>query len=205
MTDQKPLAEALQKYLAVPVSRLPCALRKRIEQAFFPFRWSDLSPNQRLLVAEQSDYQTGPEYLHAQRLWWDHLESIERINIKIQKWEKLTAVTVAEEADKEMHIQRFKEEISRLEAKVSATGDADNLSDGGSSATEVGTPEWRKKTAKAAAEALHGKPGGSRDKKRQIQEIWASGKFTTKQLCAEQECAALGMSFDAARRALVNR
>ncbi len=57
---------------------------------------------------------------------------------------------------------------------------------------------------KKRAEARHSKPGGSREKRKKIQEIWASGKYTSKTLCAEEEYAALGMSFDTARRALQN-
>ena len=68
----------------------------------------------------------------------------------------------------------------------------------------MGSPEWRTQTAKTAANALHDQPGGSRDKHRQIRGIWASGKYTSRDVCAEQECAALKMSFKAARRALIN-
>ena len=68
----------------------------------------------------------------------------------------------------------------------------------------VGSPAWRKKNAKGAADALHNKPGGSRDKREQIRAIWASGKYTTRDVCAEQECAALNMSFTTARKALKN-
>ena len=35
----------------------------------------------------------------------------------------------------------------------------------------LGSPEWRRETARAAANAKHAKPGGSRDKKRQIREV----------------------------------
>ncbi|CAN5474653.1 hypothetical protein BH11PSE7_BH11PSE7_00090 [soil metagenome] len=70
--------------------------------------------------------------------------------------------------------------------------------------TAVGSQAWRKQNAKNAADALHDQPGGSRDKQRRIQEIWASGKYSSRTLCAEQECAALDMSYDAARRALTN-
>jgi len=56
--------------------------------------------------------------------------------------------------------------------------------------------------ARAAANARHSRPGGSRDKKMQIREIWMSGKYSSRDICAEQECAALGMSFSAARKAL---
>lgn len=71
-------------------------------------------------------------------------------------------------------------------------------------AVEVGSPEWRQQNAKAAANVLHDKPGGSRDKQRQIREIWATGKYSSRTRCAEEECAALDMSYDAARKALTN-
>ena len=58
--------------------------------------------------------------------------------------------------------------------------------------------------AKRAADALHSKPGNSRDKKAAIRTIWATGKYSNRGLCAEQECAALGMSIDTARKALRN-
>lgn len=56
--------------------------------------------------------------------------------------------------------------------------------------------------ARAAANARHSRPGGSRDKRKKIQEIWESGKYSSRDICAEQECAALEMSFSAARKAL---
>src|SRR5208337_2379443 len=71
-------------------------------------------------------------------------------------------------------------------------------------ASGVGSVAWRKQTAKAAANARHNQPGGSRDKQRQIREIWATGKYSSRDLCAAEECAALGMSFSAARKALRN-
>ena len=71
-------------------------------------------------------------------------------------------------------------------------------------AAGVGSVAWRKQTAKAAANARHNQPGGSRDKQRRIREIWATGKYTTRDICAEEEYAALGMSLSAARKALRN-
>lgn len=53
-----------------------------------------------------------------------------------------------------------------------------------------------------AANVRHSKPGGSREKRRVIQDIWKTGKYTNRDICAEQECAALGMSFSTARKAL---
>lgn len=58
------------------------------------------------------------------------------------------------------------------------------------------------KRGKKAAEQRHGQPGGSRDKREKILGIWSSGKYSSKDLCAEQECAGLEMSFSSARKAL---
>lgn len=55
-----------------------------------------------------------------------------------------------------------------------------------------------------AADARHNAPGEARDKANQIRKIWATGKYTSRDICAEQECAALGMSFSSARKALRN-
>lgn len=64
--------------------------------------------------------------------------------------------------------------------------------------------EARSLLARKAADARHDKPGGTRSKADAIRAIWASGKYSSRAICAEQECAALDMSFDAARKALRN-
>lgn len=63
---------------------------------------------------------------------------------------------------------------------------------------------YKSRRGKIAADAKHSKAGGSRDKAADICKIWASGKYQSRDLCAEQECAALGMSFSTARKALRN-
>jgi hypothetical protein len=60
----------------------------------------------------------------------------------------------------------------------------------------------RRATAIKAAEARHSKPDGTREKRAQMQAIWATGKYSNRDLCAEQECEALGISFSTARKAL---
>lgn len=64
--------------------------------------------------------------------------------------------------------------------------------------------EWHARNAAKAAHARHNQPGGSRDKRQQIREIWATGKYSSRDRCAEEECAALGMSYSTARKALRN-
>nr|VFJ48114.1 MAG: hypothetical protein BECKFM1743A_GA0114220_1005512 [Candidatus Kentron sp. FM]VFJ48779.1 MAG: hypothetical protein BECKFM1743C_GA0114222_1006312 [Candidatus Kentron sp. FM]VFK09431.1 MAG: hypothetical protein BECKFM1743B_GA0114221_101051 [Candidatus Kentron sp. FM] len=69
---------------------------------------------------------------------------------------------------------------------------------------EPNSPEWRSEAARKAANARHAQPGGSRDKQQRIRDIWATGKYQSKNQCAEKECDALGMSFSSARKALIN-
>lgn len=54
------------------------------------------------------------------------------------------------------------------------------------------------------ADLRHSGPGGSREKRDSIRAAWASGKYSSRDICAEQECAALGISFSTARKALRN-
>ena len=60
------------------------------------------------------------------------------------------------------------------------------------------------KKARNAADALHNKPGGSNRKRDAIRAAWASGKFDTRDGCADQEAAGLNMAPSTARRALRN-
>lgn len=63
----------------------------------------------------------------------------------------------------------------------------------------------RSQIAKTAVNARHNKKGGSRDKAEQIKAIWATGKYSTREICAEEEYQALGYpSFATARKALRN-
>ncbi|CAN7497457.1 hypothetical protein LJR074_003436 [Acidovorax sp. LjRoot74] len=59
--------------------------------------------------------------------------------------------------------------------------------------------------ARKAANARHDRAGGSREKAQKIRDIWASGKYTNRDRCAEEECGALNMSYSSARKALINR
>lgn len=94
---------------------------------------------------------------------------------------------------------------------------ADHLVDAGNSLSAV--PSWLTQAVSAgitvsklkasragriAAESRHGKPGQSRSKQDAIRAIWAGGKYSSRDICAEQECAALNMAFGTARRALRN-
>lgn len=60
----------------------------------------------------------------------------------------------------------------------------------------------RSQASKYAADCKHNKPGGARSKHTEIQKIWATGKYANRDLCAEEECVALGFAFKTARNAL---
>jgi hypothetical protein len=52
---------------------------------------------------------------------------------------------------------------------------------------------------------LHDQPNGSREKRQRMREIWASGKYLTREACAEKNYELVGMSFDTAKKALRNQ
>ena len=60
----------------------------------------------------------------------------------------------------------------------------------------------RSENARAAAHARHRQPGGSVAKQNEMREIWASGKYKSRDTCAKDECDAIGMSYSTARKAL---
>ncbi|WP_313487334.1 hypothetical protein [Stutzerimonas kunmingensis] len=63
----------------------------------------------------------------------------------------------------------------------------------------------RSKLGAHAVNARHDKPGGSRELAARIRMVWATGKYTSRDICAEEEWAELGFkSFSTARKALRN-
>lgn len=95
-------------------------------------------------------------------------------------------------------------QVKEIEAADFLIAQSDGSSQKKVTSPEIGSSEWRSQNAQKAANMRHDQPGGSRDKQRQIREIWASKKYSSRDICAEQECAALKMSFTAARNALKN-
>lgn len=68
----------------------------------------------------------------------------------------------------------------------------------------IGSADWRSERARNAANARHSQPGGTLDKQQKIRTEWATGKFRTRDECAEIVCNQIGVSFSAARKALRN-
>lgn len=67
---------------------------------------------------------------------------------------------------------------------------------------------FRQIGAKKSSDASHAaniRHRGARENAEKIRQIWASGKYTSKTRCAEEECGALNMSLETARKALRNQ
>ena len=64
--------------------------------------------------------------------------------------------------------------------------------------------EFRSEVSSNAADALHDKIGGSREKSGLMKKAWASGKFSSRDDCADKAGKKNGMPFSTARKALRN-
>ena len=60
-------------------------------------------------------------------------------------------------------------------------------------------------TNRANVNIRHNQPGGYKERKDRLIEIWKSGKYDSKDRCAEEECGGLDMAFATARKALKNQ
>ncbi len=58
--------------------------------------------------------------------------------------------------------------------------------------------------ANKGAEARHSKPGASRENRAKVRAAWMSGKYRTRDKCAEAESKKMNMSLSTARKALIN-
>lgn len=133
----------------------------------------------------------------------------EQLVEKVAFWED-TAVLFENAYEYTNTLAKFYENVlSLIIHKVKTLSDIDELKSTLSSITSdamlLGASSERQEKARAAANAKHDMPGGSREKKEAIRQIWASGKYSSKDLCAEMECGPLGISFSTARKALRNQ
>ncbi len=71
----------------------------------------------------------------------------------------------------------------------------------GETAAKVIESDKRSKTAHKGAEEKNVK---NKENKRKMLEIWATGKYTNRTICAEQECEGLGLIYATARNYLTN-
>ena len=97
------------------------------------------------------------------------------------------------------------DKIRDLQAKEVITGAMFTAlqNDTSKAVSEVNRMSAKKRSdiAKNAADILHKE---RKKKHKEIREIWMTGIHPSRDKCAEDECEKLGMSFDAARKALRN-
>ena len=206
------LSLALEDWFDKPLSALPKALRQRVKAEFRLIPWLKLSAKDRRIVALQCDYQVDPETEQERRFWWELAGRKEHIMTQIAEWESAASPTALDLAEKEKRLAGLRLELAHIEVEVfvgaiesvKATHPRLRPVMSVQDKLEVGSREWRSQNARNAANVLHEMPGGSRDKQRQIREKWATGNYTSRDICAEQECAALEMSISTARLALRN-
>lgn len=68
----------------------------------------------------------------------------------------------------------------------------------------IAEKHFKTESGSNAAKARHTQAGGSLDKQEQIRKLWASGKYSSRTVCAQKEHENLGMSLETARKALRN-
>lgn len=166
--------------------------------AFFP---SEVDNTERKVALDEAEFvRTFHEITSVLPLLEDKLEELKKIPPESMKAR-----------------QQKKIEIENIEQQIAAINPGNNKNDqelpsernqieysDAIKEPEKGSPEWRKQNARKAADARHNQPGGSREKRQQIREIWATGKYSSRDLCAEHEFADLGISYSTARKALKN-
>jgi len=212
MNSFNSLTVALEGWFDKQLCDLPDALRQRVEDEFEPMPWDRLTDQGRRSVTQQLDYYDDPAMAQVREFWWDHADRKIATLAHIAKWEAIPTLSAGDLALKESRLEELQREIFIIDneefvpsVELNSLGQlAPKPISDIQQKHDVGSREWLSQNARIAANIRHDQPGGSRDKQRQIQEIWASGKYSSKDVCAEQECAALNMSFSTARRALNN-
>lgn len=124
---------------------------------------------------------------------------IRDVNSHFKSHEAVEAAICLAGAALAIRLYRLDEMDAALEATFVITELASSVS-----SWKLGSQHAISKNSKKAADARHNKKGGSRDVAQQIKALWASGKYSSRDLCAEQECAAFDLMYASARDHLKN-
>lgn len=118
------LTLALEEWFDTPLSDLPEALFRRVEQEFSPMPWDKLSADQRRSIALQLDYQHDPATAQERQFWWDFFERVDGLKKQIAEWEVVATPTAADLELKKTRLAELKQELSLMDAqKRLARGD----------------------------------------------------------------------------------
>ena len=151
---------------------------------------------------DNTERKTSLEEAEFERIFNDFADKLPKLIADLAELKEIQPANMKERQLKKDEIANIKKQIDEIH---SGANDTEKTAVNNKNDLVVGSPEWRSQNAKKAADAKHDKPGGSRDKKKQMRELWATGKYTSRERCAEEECAALDMSYSAARKALTNQ
>ncbi len=207
MSDEEytPLLSLLEGYWDRSFSRLPKKIRAVVEKKYAPVTWGMTNAQGRENLAAQIDYQNDPACAEDREHWFNYYTEMNDIRDRINEWERLKAPMPSELALKEDRIEALKVKLAEMEAndplELSPKAiQADETQAG--EIPEIGSPQYRHELAKKAANARYDQPGGTREKHEKLRAAWASGRYNSRNACADAECAALGMSYSSARKAL---
>ena len=116
MVDYDPLLPLIRNWLSASIQEIPATARSRIEAAFWPAVWDELTPEQREKRASDLDLQLDPINRAARESIWNTLGKIDDLETQRQELTFAAAPTVAEIAMRKELIADINE---RLEAAKS--------------------------------------------------------------------------------------
>lgn len=209
MNDEEytPLLSLLEGYWDRSFSKLPKEIRTVVEKEYVPVTWGMTNAQGRENLAAQIDYQNDPAYAEEREYLFSYYTEMDDIRDRINEWERLKAPKPSERALKEDHIEALKAKLAEMEANDPLELSPEAIQADETQASEIpelGSKLWRHENAKQAAIARWNQPGGTWEKHKTLRASWASGRYKSRNACAKAECASLGISNSAARRALIN-
>ncbi|MBU1664281.1 MAG: hypothetical protein KKG92_02635 [Gammaproteobacteria bacterium] len=131
--------------------------------------------------------------------------NIKQLNLTSDELVFMASLAIAFAGYQENLIDRLEKLKTGFLIQQTAESDARNIKirDGLIKMAELGAKLQKRNQARVAAIALHSKPGGSHEKQEAIRARWATGNFSTRDICADEESSAIPMSRKSARNALI--
>jgi len=115
MSDFNSLALALDTWLSTPLQDLPPELQKRIKQDFSPMPWDELSPDERLSVAKQWDYQHDPATEQERESWFNFYVKKGGLEAEIAKCETIATPTALDLEAQHRLLADLKSELALMQ------------------------------------------------------------------------------------------
>ena len=94
-----------------PFSGLPNEIGEEVRDAFFPFTWDQLSPEQRKSVAAQVDYNSDPSTEAERTAAWELSVKATDLEIELERVELMAAIVPTEYQAKRSLLSQIKSEL----------------------------------------------------------------------------------------------